>query len=110
MPGTGNNRRNAGMTMTSGKDKKLPTIQALTARPAYSQATLADLLRGETLPGGRRQYKGNQLPDNTMISQIDPWTAVISGPRIIAQTASMKDSSYIAITLAPSTPYACHHF
>jgi len=53
MPGAGNNRRNAGMTMTSGKDKTLPAVQPLPARPAYSQASLADVLRGGRDPSGR---------------------------------------------------------
>jgi len=53
MPGAGNNRRNAGMTMTSGKDKTLPAIQPLPARPAYSETTLADVLRGGRDPSGR---------------------------------------------------------
>jgi len=53
MPGAGNNRRNAGMTMTSGKDRTLPAIQPLPARPAYSQTSLADVLRGGRDPSGR---------------------------------------------------------
>lgn len=53
MPGAGNNRRNAGMTMTSGKDKTVPAVQPLPARPAYSESSLADVLRGGRDPSGR---------------------------------------------------------
>lgn len=54
MPGVGNNRRNAGMTMTSGKEKTLlPAVQPLPARPAYSETSLAGVLRGGRDPSGR---------------------------------------------------------
>jgi len=52
LPGIGNNRRNAGMTMTSNK-KEIPTNRALPARPAYNDQTLAGLLRGGRDPSGR---------------------------------------------------------
>lgn len=53
LPGIGNNRRNAGMTMTGERKKDPPTIRALPARPAYNDQTLADLLRGGRDPSGR---------------------------------------------------------